>query len=139
MGRPWWYDSYWEKEGRVPRQSRRPPRKIWWWIFLSVLSLFLAAAGTGFQPDFLDWLGGFVAYFCRILALIIFIRVLLSWFRVSPYSWLVVILHDLSEPVIQPFRRVIPSFGGFDFSPLVAMLALYLIPVIFNWFTSFFV
>jgi YggT family protein len=139
MGRPWWYDSYWERGGRNPRQSRRPPRKFWWWVLLSGLSLFLAASGAGFQPDFLDWLEGFVAYFCRILALIIFVRILLSWFRVSRHSWPVMILDDISQPIILPFRRMIPSFGGLDFSPLAAIIVLYLIPVLFSWFISFLV
>ena len=31
-------------------------------------------------------------------------------------------LHALTEPVFRPIRRVIPPFGGLDFSPLIALL-----------------
>jgi hypothetical protein len=48
-------------------------------------------------------------------------------------SWPVMILNDLTEPILLPLRRVIPSFGGFDFSPVIAIFVLYFIPSIFSW------
>jgi YggT family protein len=33
-------------------------------------------------------------------------------------------LRDVCEPYLRIFRRVLPSFGGFDFSPIVAILVL---------------
>ncbi len=35
------------------------------------------------------------------------------------------ILHALTEPVLAPIRRVLPSLGGLDLSPLVALLILF--------------
>ena len=139
MGRPWWYDSYWEKKGKRQQSPRWPNRKPWPWFVLALLSLVLAMAETGFQPALLTWLIGFVGYFCRILSLAIFLRVLLSWFRVSYYNWFVIILNDLTEPIILPIRRVMPSFGGFDFSPVVAIMVLYFIPLLFRWLVLLFV
>jgi YggT family protein len=133
MGRPWWYDSYWERKEKRQRRLRWPSRKSWAWLALVVLSLVLTISSTGFQPDLLDWLFGFVGYFCRILALAIFLRTLLTWFRVRYYSWPVIILNDLSDPILMLLRRTMPAFGGFDFSPLVAIMALYFIPSIFKW------
>lgn len=130
MGRPWWHDSYWEKKEKRRRRFRWPNRKSWIWVALVLVSLLLGAASTGFQPDFLDWILGFVSYFCRIIALCIFIRVLLSWFRVRAYSWPSIILYDLTNPILEPLKRIMPTFGGFDFSPIVAMLILYFIPSI---------
>ena len=33
-------------------------------------------------------------------------------------------LHDITEPFIRPIRRVIPSAGGMDFSPMVLILGI---------------
>jgi len=114
----------------------RPARKSWAWLALVVLSLALAVAGTGFQPVLLDWLLGFVGYFCRILALAVFLRALLSWFRVGYYSWPVIILNDLTDPILLPLRRTMPSLGGRDFTPLVAIMVLYFIPSLVGWLVS---
>ncbi len=139
MGRPWWYDSYWEKKERRQRRSRWPSRKSWAWLVLVGLSLALSVAGTGFQPALIAWLLGFISYFCRILAFAIFLRALLSWFRVGYYSWPVIILNDLTYPILSPLRRIMPSLGGLDFSPLVAIMVLYLIPSLFRWLVLLFV
>ncbi len=133
MGRPWWYDSYWEKKEKRPRRSRWPSRKYWVWLALVVLSLALTVSSTGFQSALFVWLFGFVGYFCRILAFAVFLRALLSWFRVGYYSWPVIILNDLTDPILLPLRRTIPSLGGLDFSPLVAIMILYFIPSLFRW------
>ncbi len=36
-------------------------------------------------------------------------------------------LRDVCEPFLRIFRRIIPSFGGLDFSPLLALIALQII------------
>jgi YggT family protein len=127
MSRAWWYDSYWEKNGKRPQRSRGPGRKFWIWSGLVLLSLALAAAIPGFRPSLPAFLEAFAGYFCRILAFAIFVRVLLSWFRVSRYSWPAIILGELTEPVLSPLRRAVPSFWGLDLSPLIAIIALYLV------------
>ena len=138
MGRPWWHDSYWEKKEKRQRRIRLPGRKSWIWVGLILLSLFLSAASIGFQPDLPDWILGFVSYFCRIVALCIFIRILLSWFRVRAYGWPIIILYDLTNPILEPLRRIVPAFGGFDFSPMIAILILYFIPSIVGRLISLF-
>jgi len=107
MGRPWWHDSYWEKKEKRRSKFQSPSRKSWVWFALAALSLILAVADTGFQIALLAWLIGFVGYFCRILSLAIFLRILLSWVRVGYYSWPVLILNDLTEPILLPLRRAI--------------------------------
>ena len=57
-----------------------------------------------------------------MLTAAIFIRVLLSWFPIDPRNPLVTLLYDITEPILQPLRRVIPRMGMFDLSPLVALL-----------------
>jgi uncharacterized protein YggT (Ycf19 family) len=40
-------------------------------------------------------------------------------------------LRDICEPFLRVFRRLIPSFGGIDFSPILAILALGIVNTIF--------
>lgn len=37
------------------------------------------------------------------------------------------ILHEMTEPILGPLRRIIPSIGMFDFSPMIALLILQLL------------
>ena len=137
MGRPWWYDSYWDKRKQPTRQRfQLPRRRVWVWVGLVLLSLLLAASRTGFQPFLLIWLIGFINYFCRILAYVVFARVIISWFNVSRYNKFVILLDDVTEPILSPLRRIIPRLGIFDITPLIAMLILYFIPVIITHLIS---
>jgi YggT family protein len=48
-----------------------------------------------------------------------------------PYSrWseaILTFLRDVSEPLLRPIRRLLPSLGGFDFSPIIAILVVRLV------------
>jgi YggT family protein len=127
MGRPWWYDSYWEKKRPPERRFQLPRRQLWVWIVIVVLSMILATSSTGFRPVVLAWLVGFINYLCRILSYAIIIRVILSWFMPGHQNMIMLILDDITEPLLAPLRRVIPRLGMFDLSPLVAIGILYLI------------
>ena len=130
MGRPWWYDSYWERDRKPRQRFNLPGRWSSVWIGLVLISLILAMNSTGFHPIWIAWLLGFVSNLCRILAFTILIRAILSWFTVSRYNPFVILLDDITEPVLTPLRRVIPPLGMFDITPLVAMFILYLIPIV---------
>ena len=61
-----------------------------------------------------------VGYF---LYIVIFARVILSWFpQVSPSNPLVQFVFAVTEPVLAPIRRVLPRFGVFDLSPMIALI-----------------
>jgi YggT family protein len=74
---------------------------------------------------------------CRLLeayVIIMFARIILSWFPISPSGGLSTIygfLFTLTEPVLGPIRRIIPPLGmggmGFDLSPLIVLLGIGLI------------
>ena len=51
-------------------------------------------------------------------------RSLLSWFPVDQSSPAYQMLYRVTEPIIEPFRRLVPNNGMFDMSPLMAMMAL---------------
>ena len=130
MGRPWWHDSYWEKDPKQQRSPHLPRRQALVWIGLAVLSLLLAMSRTGFQPFIIVWLVSFVQYFCRILSYAVFARILISWFGISRSNILIVILDDVTEPILAPLRRIVPRLGVFDITPMIAMGVLYIIPII---------
>lgn len=62
-----------------------------------------------------------------ILELLIFVRVMISWFPVSPFNPWIRRLRRIVDPILSPFRRVLPGFSGVDFSPLLALAALYVL------------
>ena len=49
-------------------------------------------------------------------------HVILSW--VNPHSPIAPVLHSITRPILGPIQRIIPTMGGIDFSPLVAILLL---------------
>lgn len=70
-----------------------------------------------------------VELFFYLLNLAIFARILLSWLpiagiRVDPYNPIVRLLHDITDPILEPFRRIIPPIGMIDISPIVAIIVL---------------
>jgi YggT family protein len=62
-----------------------------------------------------------------LYSLVIFVSIVLSWLGLSPDNPVVRVTSALTEPVLEPIRRVLPAFGGFDFSPMILLLAIQLI------------
>jgi YggT family protein len=56
----------------------------------------------------------------------ILVLVVLSWVNPNGYNPAIGLIHSLTSPVMNPLRRIIPSAGGIDFTPMIAMVALYL-------------
>jgi len=60
---------------------------------------------------------------------IIFINIILSWFPSVRDTGFGRFIYAISEPYLEPFRRIIPTIGMFDFSPIVALIALQFAPI----------
>jgi YggT family protein len=56
----------------------------------------------------------------------ILIRAIMSWFNPDPRQPIVVLIVQLTEPILRPARQLIPSFSGLDLSPLLVLLLLQL-------------
>ncbi|MBN1870210.1 MAG: YggT family protein [Candidatus Omnitrophica bacterium] len=54
---------------------------------------------------------------------LIFVRALISWVNPDPYNAIVQFLYRVTEPVLQPIRRLLPPMG-FDLSPIIAFIAI---------------
>ena len=69
----------------------------------------------------------FVNVFVSVYSLVILLYIVASWLRL-PYSpWLNRIqrfLYDVSEPYLRIFRRLLPSFGPLDLSPMIGIIVL---------------
>lgn len=73
----------------------------------------------------LNYLIQFLSILITILTWAILIRVLLSWIpNLSRDNPLVQLLMQITDPVLEPARRLIPPMGGMDFSPIVVILVL---------------
>jgi YggT family protein len=72
----------------------------------------------------------FVHIFVLVYVLLIFAYVITSWVRL-PYSpWLSRtqrFLYDVCEPYLRLFRRILPPLGPLDLSPMVAVIALFIL------------
>jgi YggT family protein len=70
----------------------------------------------------------FLYAFTVVYTLTIFAYILTSWLRL-PYSptlnRIQRFLYDVCEPYLRLFRRILPSFGGLDLSPTVAVIVLW--------------
>ena len=69
--------------------------------------------------------------FCKYL---IFATIILSWVVMftqsrSPY---IEVIQELAEPLLAPFRRLLPNMGMIDLSPILAYLALHIIGILMN-------
>lgn len=60
----------------------------------------------------------------HLFAFAIIIRVVLSWIAPNQANPASQIIDALSEPVLAPFRRLIPTVGGMDISPVFAIIGL---------------
>ena len=73
---------------------------------------------------------GIVSFLFQAYQFAILIRVLLTWVNVNPYRPaidhpVVQVLYRITDPVLEPLRRVIPPIRGtFDISPIVALFIL---------------
>jgi YggT family protein len=61
-----------------------------------------------------------------IYSLLIIIRIIFSWGRLSYTNRVMRFLIDVTEPLLGPLRRIIPPLGWLDISPIVALLIIWL-------------
>jgi YggT family protein len=73
------------------------------------------------------YLLSFLYILLQVLLVAILVRVVLTWFPVDPSNPIIRLIYEVTEPVLAPFRRVIPRIGMFDLSPIAAMLVIQVI------------
>lgn len=95
----------------------------WFAVQLVAAVLFTLDGITGsLQRGAIISLVGFVLYgLLAVFSLLIFMRIVFSW-GVSSVNRVLRFLIRVTEPVLGPFRRLIPPLGMFDISPIVVLL-----------------
>lgn len=125
-------------ERRVVSGGGQPSAAPWWTLVFVVVGGILLVA-------LLDFLGGFftelyvgftsparfgvllLSWTISVLRLALIVRVVSSWFQLSPHSRWIRWAFVLTEWMLAPLRRVIPNFGPVDVTPLVAFVLLALV------------
>lgn len=62
-----------------------------------------------------------------IFVVVILVQVVLSWINPHSYNAAISLIYYLAEPMLSQARRLVPSIGGIDFSPLVVLIGLQLL------------
>lgn len=57
---------------------------------------------------------------CRLAFGVLIVSIIFSW--VNPYAPLAPLFNTLAEPLLRPFRKLIPPIGGVDLSPMAPLL-----------------
>ena len=73
---------------------------------------------------------GLICAAAKIFGFIVIARSISTFFPISPgspYLPLVDFLYKATEPVFTPIRRVLPTMGPFDFTPLVVLIGVQVI------------
>lgn len=65
-----------------------------------------------------------IGFLWALIAAIV-IRSLLTWFPVDPRNQFVVLLDRVTQPLLDPVRRILPRTGMIDFSAMVVLIVLY--------------
>ena len=65
-----------------------------------------------------------IALILTVFLIAIIVQVILSWVSPGNYNPMIGLVQKIAEPVLKPFRKLLPNMGGLDLSPLFATLAL---------------
>lgn len=126
-------------EARVIRAGGSPQDAPLWLvggiIVAGLLLLSLTHWVTGMAAGFSAlasagprvWTRLLLSWAISLVMAAIFVRVIASWFGISPYRrWMRPVVM-MTGWIIEPIRRLLPPLGMIDFSPMVAWLVLYLL------------
>ena len=102
---------------------------------LMILALFVLQRGT---TDFDVLLAvpyallGVAIAILNIYFLTMIATIILSWVAAGSYNPAVVLIQQIAEPIMAPFRRVLPPMGGMDLSPILAFLAINVVKILLS-------
>ncbi len=69
----------------------------------------------------------FLASLLKIYGYIIIVRAIISWVNPNPHNPLLRLICAVTDPVLEPIRRLLPDMGGLDISPFVAILIIWVL------------
>ena len=100
-------------------------------LVLMALTLMLLGYGLENPLQLLVWsIIGVTALFLKVFFFALIISVILSWVAQGSHNPTAMLINQICEPLLSPIRRILPSMGGLDLSPIVAFLLLNLIDML---------
>lgn len=122
-------------EARVVRRGGLPSTAPWWALGVVVVGgllllalleflgrLFLQVAWGASSPGRFGLM--LVSWTFTVLRIALIVRVISSWFQISPWSKWIRWSFVLTEWMLAPLRRIVPTFGPIDITPMVAFILL---------------
>ncbi len=113
----------------MPRAGRLDSATLILLILLEIAVTWLLIALLGVSPPagLLLWLSllRLVSLVIWAYTLSILVYVILGLIAPGTYNPIGAVAAQIADPVVRPFRRVIPIIGGLDFSPMIALILLF--------------
>jgi len=98
-------------------------------LMVALLVVLKTGALLAPLPLLLIGLLGVAAYLVKFYFFAILAMIILSWIAPGGNSPVLYLLYQLTEPVMAPFRRIIPPMGGLDLSPILVFIAINVIQI----------
>lgn len=99
-------------------------------VLLSLLGFLrdqIATAAVASSRGMRDVVRLLISWAFAFVQIALIVRVLCSWFPISPYSRWVHWAFVVTEPILAPLRRVVPAIGMIDITPIIAYFLLWLL------------
>ena len=81
-------------------------------------------ANASFISLFIYSVADLVALTLSVFLIAIIIQVVISWVSPGQYNPVIGLVNTIARPALRPVQKLIPSFGGFDLSPMFAIIML---------------
>ena len=95
-------------------------------LLLMIVTLTLMGVNVGgVIPQLLVWsVIGVTSLFLKVFFFALIISVILSWVAPGSYNPGAQLVNQICEPLLAPFRKLLPNLGGLDISPIFAFIAI---------------
>lgn len=102
-----------------------------------VTILFLNGIGTPGIGQLLIWSAlGVIALLVNIYFFALLAMIILSWVAPRSKNPAIYLLYQITEPIMAPLRKIIPSMGGLDFSPILVFILINVIQIVLRHIAS---
>jgi len=108
-------------------------------IVLTKFFLYAGISGGFYSPGMLIIVGlaDLLNQVINLIFWLVLIRVIMSWVNPSASNPMMIVIYQVTEPIMAPVRRIIPPMGGLELSPIVLINGLqFLIMAVNAWIFS---
>ena len=103
------------------------------WLLQSLelaLIVIVSGMGTHLAATFAWSLPELINLALNVFLFAILIQVIVSWINPGTYNPVLSLIHSLTEPLLRPARRIVPTLSGMDLSPMFVMVGLTLLKML---------